>query len=551
MEELLAVTQSYFNKMMQYSLEMFSSWILYTALFAFLGLAIGTILIIVLGKKGYFKRPNSLWSVFAGLNYVYIPIVLGVFGGLFGSIYGTHTCVNQFFGDTAKPLAALGEPILETVIEMGPSIPWSQYPGKNLGEIVAAESKVDLGSGADKWLSAGAGIVYESVINHVVAEAYIPTAGLQAREVLGRIKNRPLPSNTFIGLYRTVQARLDTYFGVQYAVLGWFFLPFLLLPFVEYLLFRLLARKPNQPLAGANAPYPSTPPTYPTAAAMPLSVPPAPKVVAQQNPIPTYEAPPTIPATEMPLAYTTPTPEAPTEPATTPTFKPTQEAENHNFINNQAMQVPETPIQQAPVTPTPPAAPVRPVAPATVNAPVSFEAIPASILPPAASAITYVLGGALLQLYAGMGSGWVSVCVAIFGFVVFYTGLEKWKIGLDTAGQSAAKMLKLAAIIGAVSAFIDLIPFFGILATLGYLAAFVLELIGFVTLKSSKSIGIAGKNGATMLIIAMALALLVSIFAFIPYFGGFIAGPLGFIALILVFFGWVRVQEGMASTAVG
>lgn len=162
-------------------------------------------------------------------------------------------------------------------------------------------------------------------------------------------------------------------------------------------------------------------------------------------------------------------------------------------------------------------------------------------------AITYVLSGTLLQMFNGIGGGWASGVAAIFGLVLFFIGLIKLKEGLDEKGKSAVKLLIIAAIVAVIGFIFDIIPLMGIIAAIVLIVAFVIELIGFIKLRSSVSIGATGKSGATLIIVAMILAILENIFSFLPAIGGIIGSILSIMALILVFFGWLRVQDGIIT----
>lgn len=162
--------------------------------------------------------------------------------------------------------------------------------------------------------------------------------------------------------------------------------------------------------------------------------------------------------------------------------------------------------------------------------------------------VTFVIAGSLLQMFNGIGGGWASSLTAIFGLVLFFIGLKKLKEGMDEAGQGAVKFLIIAAIIGVVGLLIDLIPLMGLISSLIFIAVFIVELIGFIKLKASKSIGEVGKGGITLLIVAMGLAIVQSIFGLIPFVGGMIGSVISIVAIILVFFGWLKVQEGIIDT---
>lgn len=162
-------------------------------------------------------------------------------------------------------------------------------------------------------------------------------------------------------------------------------------------------------------------------------------------------------------------------------------------------------------------------------------------------AVTFILAGAILQIFNGIGNGWATPVISIFGLVIFLIGLKSLKYGLDPAGQSAVKLLIIASILGLVGLFFDLIPLLGWLAKIIFIVAFVFELIGFIKLKDSKTIGEAGKNGAGLLVISMILAIVASILWLIPVIGGTFTAILSLVALYLIFSGWEKIQSGISG----
>lgn len=159
--------------------------------------------------------------------------------------------------------------------------------------------------------------------------------------------------------------------------------------------------------------------------------------------------------------------------------------------------------------------------------------------------VTFILSGALLQMFNGIGGGWAASLTSIFGLILFFMGLKKLQEGVDEAGQGGVKLLIISAIIGIVGLVFDLIPLMGIVASVIFIGAFVVELIGFLKLKSSASIGEPGKSGVTLLIVAMALSVIQSIFGLIPFLGGIVGSIFAIASIVLVFFGWLKVQEGI------
>lgn len=159
--------------------------------------------------------------------------------------------------------------------------------------------------------------------------------------------------------------------------------------------------------------------------------------------------------------------------------------------------------------------------------------------------ITFILSGSLLQMFNGVGSTWSATLAAIFGIILFFMGLKKFKDGLDEHGQAAVKLLNIAIIIGIVGLVIDLVPGFGLFASIIFVAAFIFELLGFLKLKHSETIGSIGQSGVTLLLVAMVLAILTSIIGIVPFLGSAVGSVLSLGALILVFFGWLKIQEGL------
>ncbi len=159
--------------------------------------------------------------------------------------------------------------------------------------------------------------------------------------------------------------------------------------------------------------------------------------------------------------------------------------------------------------------------------------------------VTFIIAGALLQIFNGVGGGWAAPVVSIFGLILFFIGLSKLKEGLDAAGKSAVSLLIIAAVIGILGLIIDLIPLVGWVAIIIFIIAFIIELIGFIRLKTSSTIGDKGKSGAGLLIVSMVLVIIAAIFWFIPLVGGIISAILSLVALFLVFYGWLKIQSGV------
>jgi hypothetical protein len=160
-------------------------------------------------------------------------------------------------------------------------------------------------------------------------------------------------------------------------------------------------------------------------------------------------------------------------------------------------------------------------------------------------ATSMVLGGVLLTAFSNIGKGFASEIIVLAGFVIFLVGLRSLKQMLDENGQGAVGLIYVAAIIGAIGALIGLIPVVGIIATIGLIAAFIIQLVGYIKLKSSETIGDIGSKGANLLVISMIIALVGGIFGIIPAVGGMINTIISLVVLLMVITGWRNIQKGI------
>ena len=159
--------------------------------------------------------------------------------------------------------------------------------------------------------------------------------------------------------------------------------------------------------------------------------------------------------------------------------------------------------------------------------------------------VTLILAGGLLQACGNMADGWAAALVVIGGFVLFYIGLGNLALGLDDVGRKAVNLLRIAAIVGVIGGIIDIIPLMGLFAGIIYIVAFVLELVGFLQLKDSSSLGYEGKSGVSMLVAANVLAVVAALLGVLPMVGGVLASLLYLGVIGLVITGWLQVQRSI------
>ncbi len=215
----------------------------YSVLFAFLGLIGGIVFVSVAGSKGLFRRSHGVWKVLAALNYGYIPLLLATLGGTFGATYAAHICAERFIDDTAKPLAAYGQKYLNQALALVPEIPWERHLEKSVDEVLAAEVASRLGAEPGTYAYEFYGLINRTVVQYTLEELGISNAVREPLAVVRDLQKARVPGNTFAGFPRALHKQCDVFFSVKYAWIFGLFLPFLLAPVAEHVLYRLLVPK--------------------------------------------------------------------------------------------------------------------------------------------------------------------------------------------------------------------------------------------------------------------------------------------------------------------
>jgi hypothetical protein len=163
------------------------------------------------------------------------------------------------------------------------------------------------------------------------------------------------------------------------------------------------------------------------------------------------------------------------------------------------------------------------------------------------SSVTLVLVGNMLTTFNNIGNGWTSTSSAIIGFIIYFIGLGQLKFVFDEFGQKGVKLLINSTVVGLVALFFDFIPLMGILAGIIYIVAFIMQIVGLLELQKSNSIGSEGVGGVGNLIGAMVLVIIGSILGLIPFAGNTINALISLIALVVIIFGWLKIQRGMIA----
>ncbi|MEZ4963126.1 MAG: hypothetical protein R2830_25105 [Saprospiraceae bacterium] len=229
-------------------------------LFGFLGFAGGVALVVIGRKREWFRREFRAWSLAAKLNYLYLPLLLMVFGGVTGSFYGVKKTADRFVEKTAAPLAQYAQAYASNIQAYLPDPQWAAEEDMTLEEMIALglSEKGGLEPGSMASMAATA-------INLAIAEQMLDEFGVPelVRDPIGAVRalrEASFQASMFSNMTPKLQSVCGQFVWLKYKVMLFFFLPFLLLPLGEYLLhhfFRGARRKTGGLLNKTAHPGPS------------------------------------------------------------------------------------------------------------------------------------------------------------------------------------------------------------------------------------------------------------------------------------------------------
>jgi len=217
-------------------------------LFALAGLVLGIVFVVIAGRKKAFKRTNRVWSLVAAMNYVYIPVVLMIFGGAIGGIRGAHQTAGKFIDKTSQPLVEYGHQYTQQFGAYLSQLPLANQPGMTLKEAVAQQLVTQGGLEAGSLTHSMVSMISLATINYLLDEIDVPEAVRTPVFVAKALLENPVDQSAFLALPRSLNQAVDAFFRPQYIITLSAFLPFLLLPFVEFGLYLLFGRIRKQPI---------------------------------------------------------------------------------------------------------------------------------------------------------------------------------------------------------------------------------------------------------------------------------------------------------------
>lgn len=208
-------------------------------LFGFLGLAGGVSLVIIGRKRGWFRRESRVWSLFAKLNYLYLPLLLMVFGCVAGSFYGIKKTADHFVEKTASPLAKYAQEYASNIQAYLPEPQWAKEEDMTLGDMIAQGMAERGGLEPGSTAAMAAVAINYAIVEHVLDELGVPELVRDPVGVLRVLREASFSASMFNNLTPRLQSVCGHFIWLKYKVVLFFFLPFFLLPVGEYLVHRI------------------------------------------------------------------------------------------------------------------------------------------------------------------------------------------------------------------------------------------------------------------------------------------------------------------------
>ena len=223
-------------------------------LFAVLGLVGGIVLVVIAGRRKWMKRPNTAWSFLAGLNYVYIPILLMLLGGVMGGVHGAHSASGRFIDTASAPFIAYGEQYANHFQQYASSL--SQISNVSLDEIIAEEASLRGGFAPGGYEFEIATMFNMAIIGAVLDEMGIPIEVRNPATIIESMRSTAVNAGYLNRLPIALHSYCDAFFWMKYQFFLLAFFPFLLVPIVEgviYAAYRLSQGKSSKALAAYDS----------------------------------------------------------------------------------------------------------------------------------------------------------------------------------------------------------------------------------------------------------------------------------------------------------
>ncbi|HAS44957.1 MAG TPA: hypothetical protein DCS93_31035 [Microscillaceae bacterium] len=216
--------------------ERLSGALLTTLLFFFLGLILGSLLLVWLHKKQWLKRAHPFLKIINFIYYLYIPL-------LFGMALGLFTLTSKI---KAYSFEAVGISLNEVKQTQLPQ--FEQYVGSEI-EKITGNPPLSNEQIVDSYLKQNPTKVNPSLIRYILIKVldYTLEQGTTRAQKLEKIKQEGgkfLANQTFQVVKKAIELEMKKWFKLLYVVIGLGFFIGLIIPTIEiYINFRIQLKK--------------------------------------------------------------------------------------------------------------------------------------------------------------------------------------------------------------------------------------------------------------------------------------------------------------------
>lgn len=207
------------------------------ALFGLIGLIVGIVLVRRWNKRKFFSRPNKLWTFFAKINLLYIPILCSLLFGVFASIFGIQKTTNNWIKNSTDSIQEYAAGYLPAVEKIGQQLIESADQTEDaLYEKVVENSGLSNNSMGQKfyyWFN-------RNIISFLLSKLGYSDDVNGITQMVQEKELTQLNASFFGGISNNLQSKLvgNYFMAIYYGVLV-IFLPFILFPIGEYVFYRL------------------------------------------------------------------------------------------------------------------------------------------------------------------------------------------------------------------------------------------------------------------------------------------------------------------------
>ncbi|HEX2078573.1 MAG TPA: hypothetical protein VHG08_12715 [Longimicrobium sp.] len=200
--------------------------------FAAAGFAAGVALVVYAGRRGLLRRDLRPWAWVARVNYVYVPVVLALFLGSLGGVYGAQRVVGSAIDRTTAPVVSYAQAYLPTL----QAALAARLPRNGAEATVETLIAEQMGGGErNPFVREAMFRLNLALVHHALDQVQLPEGARGSMDALRHVDLAGLGSAPFQALPRALHQASSSFFAAKYAFVLMLFAPLLLLPVAEYL----------------------------------------------------------------------------------------------------------------------------------------------------------------------------------------------------------------------------------------------------------------------------------------------------------------------------